>query len=310
MPGMQAAMGGIMAGAEARQELQRGQQLEAKREELSNLFQTGTPDEVGEFFIKNPGLAKEFDVAKTAADKMTREEEVSKAWDIYTGKVDPAAGALEHAEEILKRGGNATESLQLAEMSQKDPEIAKRAAAGVLARYDTEGYKAYRESQGLGVDTETKVGAQEILEDGTIIQSTPKGPVVFTPTGERVKGKEAAEAVATARAVKVSNLRQAAGGKRAAALEEDLKLKGKVEATIVNAKDAAKASGEAFTRVEKIYENIQNMNEGIRLVEEEGAETGVIASRMPRLLSLTTYRLGSVLTLLEVPHLALCLNQN
>jgi hypothetical protein len=152
MPGMQAALGGIMAGAEAKQELQRSQQLEAKREELSNLYQTGTPDEVGEFFIKNPDLAKEFDVAKTAADKMTREEEVSKAWDIYTGKVDPASGAMEHAEEILSRGGNAAESLQLAEMSQRDPEIAKRAAAGVLARYDTEGYKAYRESQGMGVD--------------------------------------------------------------------------------------------------------------------------------------------------------------
>jgi hypothetical protein len=152
---------------------------------------------------------------------------------------------------------------------------------------DPERWKKYAEATGR--DTETgavTVGAQEILEDGTTIQSLKGGgTVVYDPEGNKLTGKDRRVAIQVGRAEKVSNLRKAAGGKREAALEADLDLRDKVEAKIISAKDAAKASGEAFDKVEKIYQNIENLNEAIRLVEEEGAEIGAISARLPSIRS-------------------------
>lgn len=50
------------------------------------------------------------------------------------------------------------------------------------------------------------------------------------------------------------------------------------------AKSASKASEGAFKRLEPIKANIRNMDEGIRLIDE-GAETGVIARRLPSIRS-------------------------
>ena len=43
-----------------------------------------------------------------------------------------------------------------------------------------------------------KVGAQKIFTDGTIIQSTMRGPVVFAPDGRQVQGQEARDVLASA----------------------------------------------------------------------------------------------------------------
>jgi len=125
-----------------------------------------------------------------------------------------------------------------------------------------------------------RIGAQEILEDGTVIQSAQSGVKVYAPTGELLKGQAAADAIKAARAEKVSNLRRAAGEKKTATLEAEKELKGEVEAGIISQKEAAKASIAAFDRLEKVNDTIGIYNEAIALIDE-GAGTGAVESMFP-----------------------------
>lgn len=131
-----------------------------------------------------------------------------------------------------------------------------------------------------GKPESTNVGAQEILEDGTVIQSTGKGVKVYGPTGELLTGQTAADAIKSARAYKVSNLRKAAGEKRTAALEAEKELKGEVEAGVISQKEAANASIKAFDKIDAINEKIGLYDEGIALIDE-GAGTGPVEKLFP-----------------------------
>ena len=143
--------------------------------------------------------------------------------------------------------------------------------------------KRRAEVQNLTQDKEEsseKVGAQEILEDGTVIQSTPTGTKVYSPTGELVTGQAAADAVKAARAEKVSNLRKAAGQKKMATLEAQNELQGEVEAGVISQKEAANASIKAFDKIEAINEKIGLYDEGIALIDS-GAGSGRIEKMLP-----------------------------
>lgn len=205
-------------------------------------------------------------------------------FDLYQNPTPENAQELaESRKDLLRSKGASSEELAavdnfLTAFNTNPEQVRNRIGGQLAARYSTE-WKAMREAT-TGVSAEVKIGAQEILEDGTIIQSTPKGPVVWSPEGKRVKGRAAADAVQVARAAKVTNLRKAAGGKRLAALEAERELKPQVEAGVISAKEAAKISVKAFDRLEKIRSNINNLSEGIALLEE-GAETGPVISKLP-----------------------------
>jgi hypothetical protein len=181
-------------------------------------------------------------------------------------------------EAIEARGGDPRHTKAMRDMYAADPEKGGQYIGMALQSMISP--KEFAKMAGPSIDEDVKVGAQEILEDGTIIQSTARGPVVYSPTGEKLKGTAAADAIKIARAEKVSNLRKAAGGKKAATLEEELRLKGQVEADVISAKDAAKISTKAFERLENINTNIRNLDEGIQLLED-GAETGVVEKMLP-----------------------------
>ena len=137
------------------------------------------------------------------------------------------------------------------------------------------------------VGKEANVKSSKILEDGTIIQSTARGRRVIGPTGETLKGQAAADAIKEAMAEEVSNARKISGEKREAALEAELDLKGQVEADIINKKDAAKASTKAADKVEKINQNIANIDKVIALIDS-GAKTGPIRAMLPSVKATST----------------------
>ncbi|MCP4140743.1 MAG: hypothetical protein GY755_10715 [Chloroflexi bacterium] len=203
---------------------------------------------------------------------------------------EPIETLTSYARKTMSEGGDAKSIIETArdvaaartheEKQAKIDRMREKAEMSWMVA-DPKGYKEYREQKKGDISSDLKVGSQEILEDGTIIQSTSKGPVVYNPQGERVAGQAAADAVAVARAQKVSNARKAAGEKKRAVLESELDLKAKVEAGVIGAKDAAKISTKAFDRLEGINQNIANLDEGIRLLKEEGANTGVVDKYLP-----------------------------
>jgi len=125
-----------------------------------------------------------------------------------------------------------------------------------------------------------KVGAQQILEDGTVIQSTPSGTKVYNPQGQLVKGQQAADTIKIARAIEISNARKKSGEKKLAVLEAEDELKAKVAAKVIGAEKAAVISVNAFERLQQVRTGINNMNEAISLIDQ-GAQTGAIVSKLP-----------------------------
>ncbi len=138
-------------------------------------------------------------------------------------------------------------------------------------------------SQRLGAMTKQRngmIGKSEILPDGTVIQVTPNGPAVFSPTGEQLQGDLAKQAILNARNYEVDHAQSLYGGRRRGALEVEGEIKPKTEAAVVASKEGAKASSDAFDRLQQVKSSISNIDEGIKLIDE-GAETGVVRSRLP-----------------------------
>ena len=71
-----------------------------------------------------------------------------------------------------------------------------------------------------------------------------------------------------------------AGLKREAVLEADTRLKPNLAKQEALAKDSAKLSTEIFGRVDNIGQNIENMREGIKLIDS-GAATGPVSNWLP-----------------------------
>lgn len=153
LPGLNAFAEGVASRADFERKKLGQQAVENKKAQLAELHKTGTPEEIADFMIKNPDLAGALKAASEVEDKMKADESKAMAWEIYTGKAEGPQAFMERAKEVMRRGGDPAHSLKIAEASLQDPEVAKRAAAGVLARLDPEAFKEYNASQGIGAGT-------------------------------------------------------------------------------------------------------------------------------------------------------------
>jgi hypothetical protein len=111
-----------------------------------------------------------------------------------------------------------------------------------------------------GFETQTS----QILDGGLIVFAGKDGTsrVIRAGSNEEVTGQEALDAIKEAQDLGVDLQTRRAGGRRAAVV-------------------AVNTSLSAFDQVSKSRSNIANLQEAKRLVLEEGANTGVIADRLP-----------------------------
>lgn len=278
MPGLQMLGQSLHRRAEYEKERVKTAKYERLKQEASQMIGKD-PEEIARFVAKNPEAR---DIFKEAMGAQA-ESMLNTSRQYLINQQDPAELHIAEAERDIVEGRDPSGNIEMARamMSTTERDRATKMHESVLAMFDPQGYKAYKSIQSGGIDGDVKVGAQVILEDGTIVQSTDKGPVVYDPTGRKVTGKAAADAVEQARAKEIENARKKAGEKKTATLEAEQELKGKVEAGVISQKEAAKISVKAFDRLEGINQNISNLDEGIRLLREEGASTGVIQKYIP-----------------------------
>lgn len=115
-----------------------------------------------------------------------------------------------------------------------------------------------------------------VMSDGTVR--------ITNAAGETLQGAEAAKAVEDARKLGIETERQTYGARESGKLDEQLDKKALLEERITRAKENAKnATGQIkkyFGQLGNIQSNIANYNEAINLIDQ-GADTGVIASRLP-----------------------------
>lgn len=203
-------------------------------------------------------------------------------FDMYVDPTEQNAKDIISARQgvLAEEGADSAETDLFLDRYREDPEGVKTQIEKELAFRYPDKMKRLLDMTKPEDETDFQMGQTEILEDGTTIIATNKGPVVYGPEGNLVKGKNASDAIKVARAQKVSNLREAAGEKKRASLEADLELKGKVEAGVISMKDAAKISTSAYKELRNIDKNIRNIDEAIGLIDK-GAETGFVMSKLP-----------------------------
>jgi hypothetical protein len=134
---------------------------------------------------------------------------------------------------------------------------------------------------GLLTGGRTPIRSSQILDDGTVVAVTDEGPKVFSPSGEELTGQAAAEAIRQAQEFGV-DIQAARAGERTAAT---LQARADLGATATGAEEAGRSgielSNATFAAIGPIQSNIGNLDRAIELVEQEGANTGVLASRLP-----------------------------
>jgi len=119
------------------------------------------------------------------------------------------------------------------------------------------------DSKGETDEDAAEVQASSILDGGVVVTVMKDGKTkVLDAAGKELEGEDRAEAIRVAeeRGIEIQSGR--AGGRRAATV-------------------AVNTSLSAFDQVGKSRSNIANLEEAKRLVQEEGANTGVIANRLP-----------------------------
>lgn len=125
-----------------------------------------------------------------------------------------------------------------------------------------------------------RVGAQEILADGTVIQSTDVGTRVFGPDGTELHGQDAEGAVRAARAFAVENQREIYAGRETGKLETQAELATAAEAAAEAGKQAIDFSGKAYESAGALSSANSTIDRAI-VALDNGAKAGALDRYIP-----------------------------
>ena len=260
---------------------------------------TGDPEIIDKFMRDYPEAKDAFNIADSYAhrNERTKNNALANAYRFLEtegmeGEEAEAArdAIMEDRYSMLEKEGvpldRRAETEQFAQVYNDEGfEAAKKVLQTRLITTDNDNWQKYKEAKdkALGVGEDSKnVLSSTILENGTTIQSLKSGgTAVYSPEGTKLEGDARTKAIKAGRKFEVENARNKSSAKENAVLRERMDLQYLIDQSITNAKNTAEFSNKAFDRVDNIRANNLKMRDVIRLVKEEGAETGVIASRLP-----------------------------
>ncbi len=141
------------------------------------------------------------------------------------------------------------------------------------------------------------VRSQQIYKDGTVIQSTDSGTMVYNPSGKLVKGDEAAKTLKTASEFEINfageqnysrqtgtNMADVDSGGDAAESRKFGELQGQ---------ERANAISKGSERLTTIRSTVSNLKRGLEAIKE-GASSGVISNRLSPIVRASTVKLRDV----------------
>jgi hypothetical protein len=265
------------------------------KEEGLKLFQSGTPDEVAEWVMKNPEVGKAMDLSQSYINKNKRTKESANT-AFYSFLSDPTpenamkAGAA-HKGVLTAEGQTDQQATdEFIQLAQTNPEEAKKYAEFHLAAPRYLKYKkAIAEAKGEGEDTKLqKVGSLLVKSpDGdlsivtgswnpktgkmdTSLGTIPKGYVVLSKMGEtadeqqtrEIKTTEGKESVK--QAVRLETEPQIAGAKASAELRSKLFYDPKITAANLNEKEFS----ETITTGTSAADNVAQVDRALDLLQQ------------------------------------------
>lgn len=213
--------------------------------------QAGAPDTeaLNEAFLRSPELAGRMLQGAGITDKRKGQDAADYALKAYQSIdnpqefVDLTANRINYLQKTGRDASHTIKALEAYQSGQK--EEVRKGTKLLLSSLANQGFvdkDIYSQVVGVNLGG-SSTGRSEILEDGTVIQSTPTGPVVYSADGRRLTGSEAAQAVLNAQNYGANLQAQRAGGRAAAVGNVNLGLAPQIAA----ATDAAKAGVELAT---------------------------------------------------------------
>lgn len=162
-------------------EKQKETEAQAKREEGARLLESGTPDEIAAFMVKNPEAGKTLSGAMKFKSEETKQRLLDKVRGIYTGQLDPLGASIEHAESLIQEGADPSDTMELAKISAQDPEAGREEAGRVWAGLDPGGFMKSKQAMGETVSDPGKETAkiQQWNEYNRLKKIDPKQATLF-----------------------------------------------------------------------------------------------------------------------------------
>lgn len=281
---------GLQALAAGRQELdQNKKNLEDQRiaaeslREYQRTAQEGNPnyDALSEAALRSPQLASNFLQSVGIADARRGQDAANYAIGAYQNIDKPEEFVRltqNRINYLQQQGRDPSESVKVLEKYMAgDVETVRKGTKILAASLANQGYldkDIYASTFGAGGGR--SLGSTKILDDGTTIQATSAGPVVFSPSGEQLTGQAAADAIRSAQQYGADIQSARAGGRTAATL--DARVQGGGEAQRVEAVGAeegktAVARRDAWkTQALSAAENIPTLRRASEL--QEAINTG------------------------------------
>jgi len=270
--------------------------------DLIQRVQAGDQSAVAELSQLNPAVLQNFLSAQTKQANLEtgqREQRIAKAKEMITSARSEAINTISDVKFVLRNGpeGIRNAMAQLVARQKDDPNFDTEQAVELANLATSDPDQAMRRLQDIsdGAQAELEVADQilsqtskidqvqsaKVLPDGTTVQVMRSGATrVTNPGGQPVTGPARAQAIKTAQEFGVKTQTKRAGGRAQAVAEVKLATEPTIAASTAAAKAAIKRSEDAFDKIAPIKRSIANIDEAISLIDQ-GAETGVIAARLP-----------------------------
>jgi len=276
------------AKAEQQRELEKKQKAEQRFNELKTglqkAYDANDPDALAELAFQYPEYSQMIDnMLGLQDDREKRSPKRKIINNMYLSAMTDPENSLTHlgqglADLYQETGEIPPELVADIGFAKKDPEAWAEKAELLYSQWNPEAYKAFRQNRDVTLPSDVrthkyfasldKKGKKEFLLSKRAAQMYKQGDInmmldalegsgdVITEKGQTPKSQAEAQQEVSEQMAQKEKLKQ-------------------------QAVTAEKTSTEYFDRINKIDTNMANYDEAIRLVEEEGANTGFIDSKFP-----------------------------
>lgn len=257
------------------QNYQAEQQQQALQAEAQRLMREGTPQEIAAFSAANPEIGQAMQQGVQFASEQTRQNMQESMQRVIAGE-DPVRVIQERAEMVRAQGGDPSDTMRDLELAQQDPEAYREMISRLYAmRFGTEGVPGMASgSQPMSV--------KEWEYYSSLPESQQRRYLAMKRSGQTFRQGDVTMAVDPTTQTTAQPITEA-GAAPTTQEEEQARLteqQAEKAATEEAATQAIRTSKEAFDQIRPIKTAIANVDEAIRLIDE-GAQTGVIASKLP-----------------------------
>lgn len=207
-------------------------------------YRSGDPDQIAQVMMAYPEVSAALNQSVNFKSKATRDNMLES---LRIGIVSPERIPeliKTRAEFVRSQGGDPNQTEAELARYEKDPNAYVQSLKSTWAALDFPSFNQWRSASDDSYG-ETKIGAREILPNGTIVLAPDKGPpIVYTASGKRLTGEDAENAVKVGREYGVDVASRTAGARTRATLETERELSPSVKAAEAGATATGKTQAE------------------------------------------------------------------